>query len=237
VCDFIWPRRAAQVWSAIVLGRELGSAARLAVENERLQAEVRAQLGGLRRSRLRITTRGDEERRRLERNLHDGAQQRLLVLGYELRLARAAAAAEGDDGLAAQRAAVVDAAQAALEELRQLAHGIYPAVLTEAGLAAALEMLADEAPVVVELVPLPAERFDVAVEAALYAAVREAVDDAARRGATEVRVSLKGRVRLTVEDDASPRQEPLVHVADRVGALGGETTFGPNSLTAEIPRE
>jgi signal transduction histidine kinase len=217
--------------------RELGSAARLAVENERLQAEVRAQLGALRRSRLRITTRGDAERRRLERNLHDGAQQRLLALGYDLRLARAAAAAEGDDRLAAELAAAAEEAQAALAELRQLAHGIYPAVLTEAGLPIALETLAEEAPLAVELGPALAERFGADVEAALYAAARDAIDDAGRRGATWVRVALDGRVRLTVEDDGSPRPAPLVHVADRVGALGGETTFGAMSLEAEIPCE
>jgi signal transduction histidine kinase len=216
---------------------ELGSAARLAVENERLQAEVRAQLGALRRSRLRITTRADAERRHLERNLHDGAQQRLLALGYDLRLARAAAAAEGDDELAAELATAVDEAQSALEELRQLAHGIYPAVLTEAGLATALETLADDAPLAVELAPLPAERHGTAIEAAVYAAVREAIDDAARRGGTCIRVALEGRIRLTVEDDGSPRPAPLVHVADRVGALGGETAFGANSIEAEIPCE
>jgi len=215
--------------------RKLGSAARLAVENERLQAEVRAQLRALRRSRLRIITRGDAERRRLERDLHDGAQQRLLALGYDLRLARAAAAAEGDERLAAQLAAAVEEAQAALGELRQLAHGIYPAVLAEAGLAAALATLADEALVEVELGPVPAERFEPAVEAALYVAVREAIDDAARRGATWVHVALEGRVRLTVEDDGAPRPARLVHVADSIGALGGETAFGSTSLEAEIP--
>jgi signal transduction histidine kinase len=215
--------------------RELGSAARLAVENERLQAEVHAQIKALRDSRLRITTRGDAERRGLERDLHDGAQQRLLALGYDLRLAQAAAAREGDEQLAAELATAVEEAQAALEELRQLAHGIYPAVLVEAGLAAALGTLADEAPVAVELGPLPDGRFDTAVEAALYVAVREAIDEAARRGASWVRVGIEGRVRLSVEDDGAPRPAPLVHVADRIGALGGETAFGARSLEAEIP--
>src|SRR3954454_5936973 len=107
----------------------------------------------------------------------------------------------------------------ALEELRQLAHGIWPAVLTEAGLATALETLGDEASVAVELGPVPARRFGAAVEAALYATVREAIDDAARRGATWVRVELEGNVRLMVEDDGSPRPARLVHIADRVGAL------------------
>jgi signal transduction histidine kinase len=213
---------------------ELGSAARLALENERLQAEVSAQLEALRRSRMRITERGDAERRRLERDLHDGAQQRLLALSFDLRLARAAAEQEGDEPVAAALAGAVAEAQAALEELRELAHGIYPAILGEAGLAAALASLADDAPVPVEL-SLSGERYDAPLEAALYVAVREGVDDAARRGATWIRVTLNGRATLTVEDDGAPRSAPLVHVADRIGALGGETSFAANTLRAEIP--
>jgi len=216
------------------LERELGSAARLAIENERLQAEVRAQLEALRRSRMRVTERGDAERRRLERDLHDGAQQRLLALSFDLRLARAAAESDGDDRLAATLVAAIDEAQAALEELRELAHGIYPAVLTEAGLGTALATLADEAPLAVELTTTD-ERFDAPVEAALYVAAREAIDDAARRGATWASVNVAGRVTLAVEDDGAARSSPLVHVADRIGALGGETAFGANSLRAEVP--
>jgi signal transduction histidine kinase len=216
------------------LERELGSAARLAIENERLQAEVRAQLEALRRSRMRVTERGDAERRRLERDLHDGAQQRLLALSFDLRLARAAAENDGDERLTATLAAAIDQAQAALEELRELAHGIYPAILTEAGLGAALATLADEAPLAVELTTTD-ERFDAPVEAALYVAAREAIDDAARRGATWSSVDVAGRVTLTVEDDGAARSSPLVHVADRIGALGGGTTFGANSLRAEVP--
>jgi signal transduction histidine kinase len=216
------------------LERELGSAARLAIENERLQAEVRAQLEALRRSRMRVTERGDAERRRLERDLHDGAQHRLLALSFDLRLARAAAENDGDERLAATLAAAIDQAQAALEELRELAHGIYPAILTEAGLGAALATLAEEAPLAVELTTTD-ERFDAPVEAALYVAAREAIDDAARRGATWSSVEVAGRVTLTVEDDGAARSSPLVHVADRIGALGGGTTFGANSLRAEVP--
>jgi signal transduction histidine kinase len=216
------------------LDHELGSAARLAIENERLQAEVHAQLEALRRSRMRITERGESERRRLERDLHDGAQQRLLALSFDLRLARSAVETDGDERLARMLATAVDEAQAALEELRELAHGIYPAVLTEAGLSTALATLADEAPLPVELTAT-AERFDAPVEAALYVAVREAIDDAARRGATWVRVTVDGRVALSVEDDGVARSSTLVHVADRIGALGGETAFGSNSVRVEVP--
>src|SRR5439155_3673120 len=116
------------------LDREIGPAATLAIENERLQAEVLAQLEDLRASRARIVETGDAERLRLERDLHDGAQQRLLALSYDLRLARAAAEADGDAELVTLLATAGDEAQTALGELRELAHGIYPAILAEAGL-------------------------------------------------------------------------------------------------------
>ena len=113
--------------AAIVdLEREIGAAFRLALENERLQAEVLAQLHDLRASRTRIVETGDAERRRLERDLHDGAQQRLLALSYDLRVARAAAEAEGDIETASLLAEATGDTQAALGELRELAHGIYP---------------------------------------------------------------------------------------------------------------
>lgn len=209
---------------------ELGSAARLAVENERLQAEVRAQLEALRRSRMRITERGDAERRRLERDLHDGAQQRLLALFYDLRLARSSA----DGEVAAQLDAAAGQAQLALEELRQLAHGIYPAILAEAGLEPALASLADQAPLAVE-VDAPDRRFPDGVEAAVYVAVREAIDDAAARGATWIRVVVAGELELAIEDDGSPRTSTLVHVQDRIGALSGKVEVGKRTLKAAIP--
>ena len=114
------------------LARALGSAAKLSVENEALRAEAMAQLHALQASRARIVETADGARRRLERDLHDGAQQRLLALSYDLRLARAGA--DGDDTLVSTLDAAADEIEAALEELRELAHGIYPAILTEAGL-------------------------------------------------------------------------------------------------------
>jgi signal transduction histidine kinase len=220
--------------AAFPVSPQLGSAARLALENERLNAELRAQLEAMRRSRIRITERGDAERRRLERDLHDGAQQRMLALSFDLRLARAAAQGDEDERVVAVLDDAIAETQAALGELRELAHGIYPAILGEAGLAAAVAALADGAPLFVEL-QLSSERYDAQIEAALYVAVREAVEDAARRGAGWACVTLDGRARLIVEDDGNPRTEPLVHVADRVGALGGETVFGPNNLQAVVP--
>jgi signal transduction histidine kinase len=233
---------AAVLHDAALLGpsfeQDLGSAARLAVENERLQAEVRAQVVALRASHARVTERADSERRRLERNLHDGAQQSLLALSFDLRLARGEAEREGNDGLVGALSTAVDETLLALDELRELAHGIYPAVLAEAGLGRALETLADRAPVAVELTAVPEERFSSAIEAALYIAVQEAVDDAATRNASFVDVQIRADgtyVRLSVVDDGSPRSSRLIHVADRISALGGDTIVRARSLQAEVP--
>jgi signal transduction histidine kinase len=220
------------------LERELGSAARLAVENERLQAEVFAQLQDLRSSRTRIVERGDTERRRLERDLHDGAQQRLLALSYDLRLAFAAAQQGGDREVTTLLNSATDEAQAALAELRELAHGIHPAILAEAGLAPALATLADEAPLPVELGELPVDRYAPAIETAAYLAIAEAIDDAARRNATFIVVEaarVADRLVVTARDDGAARESALGHLADRIGALGGFVDIGPPTLRAEIP--
>jgi signal transduction histidine kinase len=220
------------------LEREISPAARLAVENERLQAEVLAELEDLRLSRTRIVERADQERRRLERNLHDGAQQRLLALSYDLRLARASAEAEGDAELKEPLDSAISDVQAALEELRGLAHGIYPAILAEGGLAEALEALADEAPLLVELSVVSAERHHASVEAVAYFAVAETITDAAARAATEVHVGIRHadeRLLVAVDDDGRQGRTSLEHVADRVGALGGSVDVEPNTLRASIP--
>jgi signal transduction histidine kinase len=220
------------------LVQEVLSAARIAIENERLQAEVRAQLEDLRASRARIVDAADAERRRLERDLHDGAQQRLLALCYDLHVARATAARQGDPRLTSILDAAGERAQTALAQLRELAHGIYPAVLAEAGLASALETLADEAPLPVELGQLPAERYPGPVEAAAYLTVARAIEDAAGRGATFVAAAAapeSGRLVVDAADDGAPRTAELIDLADRVGAIGGTLTAEPNRLRAEIP--
>jgi signal transduction histidine kinase len=222
------------------LEREIGSAARLAIDNERLQAEVLAQLGELRSSRARIVEAGDAERRRLERNLHDGAQQRLLAVSYDLRVAHAAAESDGDHALGALARRATAEVDGALNELRELADGIYPAILTEAGLATAIATLADVAPVPVELGALTPDRHPVAVERTAYYAIEAAIHDAAARGATLTSVGASrsgGLLVVTVEDDGEERQTRLVHVADRIGALGGTAHVGPTSLRAELPCE
>jgi signal transduction histidine kinase len=220
------------------LERELGAAVRLALENERLQAEVLAQLDQLRASRVRIVETGDAERRRLERDLHDGAQQRLLALSYDLRLARAQAQADGDTQTGSLLSQATDQAQAALGELRELAHGIYPAILAEAGLAAALATLADAAPLPVEIRDAAEGRYPVGVETAAYLVVTEALDDAAGRGASHTTVSLvrhEGRLVVTVEDDGFRRTAAMVQLADQVGALDGRLAVEPTRLHAELP--
>jgi signal transduction histidine kinase len=222
------------------LEREIGYAARLAVDNERLQAEVLAQLEDLRASRARVVETGDAERRRLERDLHDGAQQRLLALSYDLRLARAAAEADGGRELTTLLASAGDDAQAALGELRELAHGIYPAILAEAGLAPALATLADKAPLPVELGEVPSERYSTPVETAAYLTVTDAISNAVERKATVVAVNLAREDKqlvVQIKDDAAGDGSELVHLADRVGALGGSLEVGPHSLRAEIPCE
>ena len=175
------------------LERELGPAIRLGLENERLQAEVLFQLGELRASRARIVETGDAERRRLERNLHDGAQQRLLALSYDIRLAHASAEAESDDRARLLLAQALADVQAGLGELRELAHGIYPAILTEAGLAPALATLADSASIPVEFDDAVQGRYPEVVETAAYLMVAEAIEDAAGRGAGYAAVTVAHR--------------------------------------------
>jgi signal transduction histidine kinase len=158
----------------------VGAAVRLAVENERLTAEVRAQLGDVRASRSRIVEASDAERRRVERNLHDGAQQRLVALSLALRRARTQLPVDAGPELGSTLEAASDQLRAALAELRALARGIRPAILTEAGLGPALRALAREStvPVTVRL-DLPD---DVAepVAVAAYFVVAEALANVAK---------------------------------------------------------
>jgi signal transduction histidine kinase len=210
------------------LQRELGSAARLAIENERLRAEVLLRLHDLRASRARIVETADAERRRLERDLHDGAQQQLLALSYDLR--RAMSQADGE--LASVLRSGVEEAQAALEELRELAHGIHPAILSEAGLDAALRTLAESARVPVEIVSCTLQRLPRAAEAAAYAVAVEALERTGEDGLT-LRAARHGD-KLVVEAEGRD-VAPTIHLADRLGALGGTVAATPQGLRAEIP--
>lgn len=220
------------------LESHLGPAIVLGLENERLQAELLVQLDELRASRARIVETADAERRRLERDLHDGAQQRLLALSYDIRLARASAEAAGDATARTALATAAEETQGALEELRNLAHGIYPAVLAEAGIVPALASLADTAPFPVEILRADARRCPAPAEAAAYFTVTEAVADAAGRGAGRATVTVvheDGRLVVTVEDDGAVRGASLAAMSDRVGALGGSLLIQPTVCRAEIP--
>jgi signal transduction histidine kinase len=220
------------------LERAIGAAVRLALENERLQAEMLAHLDQLRASRIRIVETGDAERRQLERDLHDGAQQRLLALSYDLRLARAQTQADDDAPTGSLLTEATGEAQAALSELRALAHGIYPVILAEAGLAPAVATLAETAALPVEILDLVEGRFAPAVETVAYLLVAEGIDDAAHRDAGHVTVDIVQNgewLMVTVEDDGINRTSELVQLADRVGALDGRLMVEPTRLRAELP--
>jgi signal transduction histidine kinase len=222
------------------LAEQVAAATRLALENERLQAEAQAQLESLRASRRRIVSAGDAERRRLGRDLHDGAQQRLVTLSLALRLARTRLGPDPDPALA-QRVDEADTGlRAALADLRELAQGIFPAMLAEDGLPAAVEALAEEVPIPFEITVLPQERFDPSVEAVAYFVVSET----ARQGTgSMLKVSAAHRNgHLVVEIERHGTPDKIIDLEDRVGTLGGSVTIVPGpdgraTIRAEIPCE
>jgi PAS domain S-box-containing protein len=192
--------------------------------------ERKAQEAELRASRSRIVEAADDARMRLERNLHDGAQQRLVSLSLALRLAQARLR-EDPDGAEQLLGGASDELQQALGELRELARGIHPAVLTDRGLPAALEALASRTPLPVELSADLDERLPGPVEAAAYYVVAEALTNVAKyaeASSVEVRAQRQnGRVVVEVEDDGVGGADPargsgLRGLADRVEALEGE---------------
>ena len=229
------------------LVRAAGAAARMALENARLQAELRAQLEEVRASRARIVEAGDAERRRLERDLHDGAQQRLLGIRLALRLARGELEKGGRAVDELLTEAESELAQT-LDELRALARGIHPAVLTEEGLGPAVETLARRASVPVQIDRLPVDRLPSAVEAAAYFVTAEALANVAKHArASGVRISMRhadGSLFIDISDDgiggADSAGSGLIGLRDRVEALNGrlrvEGSPGRGTrLRAEIP--
>ncbi len=225
-----------------------GAAAGLALENERLHAELRARVDELERSRERLIEVGLAERRKLERNLHDGAQQRLVALALSLRLARDRLTRDPDGAreLLGEAMTELDSATA---ELRELARGIHPAVLSDRGLPAALRALAGRVPLDVELVETPEERLPPRVEIASYYVVAEALTNVARYAQAtnaEVRVTrLNGSVKVEVSDDGVGGADPahgsgLRGLAARVAALDGRLEVhsppgGGTTISALIP--
>jgi signal transduction histidine kinase len=208
----------------------VAAAVRLAVDNERLTAEVQAQLAAVQASRARIVEASDAERRRVERDLHDGAQQRLVALSLALRRAQSQLPEDAAPELSETLAAASDQLKTALAELRDLARGIHPAILTEAGLGPALRALARESTVPVELhVDLPSEP-EAPVAAAAYFVAAEALTNVAKYAeATRIELTAAatdGTLRVEVADDGRGGADPgagsgLRGLDDRVAALGG----------------
>jgi signal transduction histidine kinase len=206
--------------------------------------EYRARVATLRDQRQRIIAAADAERRRIERDLHDGAQQRLVALATMLSLAEARF--KTDPERAAELVARArEEAELAVKDLRDLAHGIHPAVLSDLGLRAAIEALAARAPVPVEIANVPSEPLPAAVEAAAYFVTAEALTNVAKYArASECVVCLTledERLRVEVRDDGVGGADPatgsgLLGLRDRVEALDGslEVDSPPGEGTAVI---
>jgi hypothetical protein len=216
------------------LADEIERCVRLGLEHERLQGELQCQLEHLRRSRSDVAAAGEAERRLLERDLHDGAQQRLVAVAFALGIARRRVRADQVGPLETAQREV----QAALAELRDLAHGLYPVALAEAGLAAAIESLGDRR-LGLHARSVTPGRFPPAVEETAYFAIARLAEDWSPK---PVALSAtRDRERLTI--DLSTRARPpvdLVAIEDRVGALGGsvvvlEPAPGSTRVTVELP--
>jgi signal transduction histidine kinase len=235
-------------YDASAVDRELaeaaGAEATPELENAGLRAAVALQLTEVRESRARIAAAQLTERRRIERDLHDGAQQRLLALALQLQ----AALVNGDAGrLRAEVAAGVGEIRTAVAELRELANGLHPAVLSDSGLAAALDELAARLPLRVELDATDV-RFPAPIESTAWFIACEAISNAVKHsGADRIEVDVQARdglLTLRVADDgcggADPDGTGLRGIADRAEALGGRLTVsardgGGTTVTAEMP--
>jgi len=211
---------------------EVVAAARLGLEHERLQADARAQLDGLRAARRRIVEAGNARRKQLERDLHDGAQQHLIALSIGLRFVDPGPDIEVwmNDAAAELRLAV--------DDLREVAHGIYPTVLGDEGFAAAIDALAESSPAQLTIEDMVEERFAPAIEIAAYHVVADVVRGGA--GPFRIRARHAGDL-LTVEINAAAIPEEIVEdLADRVGAVDGAAVAVRDPglaaiLSAEIP--
>ena len=223
------------------------AAAALAIENARLHAELQARLEELRGSRARIVEASSKERQRLERNLHDGAQQRLIALSLELSLLEEQLGADPD--ATARLGSARQEIAASLEELREVAHGLHPAVVSGHGLEVALEQLTAHAAVPVHLTVNIGSRLPEALEVAAYYLVSESLANVGKyadASSASVEVTRRGRdVVVEVVDDGvggadENRGSGLRGLADRVEALGGRLRVwspvgGGTRVRAEIP--
>jgi signal transduction histidine kinase len=229
------------------LVRAVGAAAGMAIANERLRAEVRAQLEEVRASRQRIVEAGDRERRRVERDLHDGAQQRLVTVSLSLGMLSGHGPHDPETDRALAEAS--SELRRALEELRELARGIHPAVLTEDGLEAAVESLADRSRCPVSLTADLGHELPPPIAATAYFVVSEALANVAKYAHAErVWIELhcrSGCLRVEVRDDGVGGADPqagsgIRGLQDRVAAVGGtiaiESPVGAGTrIVVEIP--
>jgi signal transduction histidine kinase len=221
--------------------------AALVLENERLAAEVRSQLAEVRASRGRIVAAADGERIRIERNLHDGAQQRLVTLSVSLGLE----AARADPAAAEALSRAQDEVEQAIAELRELARGIHPTLLRDEGLQAAVEALARRAPLPVTVESTVADRLPDPVELAAYFVVSEALTNVAKHAsAMQASVLLErepGLLRVTVADDGAGGAQMaagsgLAGLRDRLDALDATLAIRSRpgqgtTIRAELPCE
>lgn len=218
--------------------QEVIRAARLSVENERVRAETKTQLADLRASRARIVDSGTRARRRLERDLHDGAQQRLVTLSMAVSLVRLRLGDDRNNPSPSALNEAEDALREALAELREIAHGIYPAELAD-GLAPGLAALAEDAAIAIQLLAIPEIRFEPQYEAAAYFLIIEAIF---RPGVTRAWVNVEcGAGRLLIDVDTNgPPPISSATLEDQAGAMNGIVTIVPLPsdlirIHAEIP--
>ena len=226
------------------LVRDLAGQAGLLLRNARLTAELLDRVEELRASRQRLVTAQDEERRRIERDLHDGAQQQLVALKVQLGVARTLADREGASQAAQLITELVDVTSETLDTIRDLARGIYPPLLAAEGLPAALRTQAAKAPLPVEVKDQGVGRHSQAVESAVYFCCLEAMQNAAKyAGGSAVEVQVReadGELSFAVRDNGAgfdpattPRGAGLQNMADRLDAVGGTllVTSEPGSGT------
>ena len=218
------------------LVNDLAHEAGLALKNERLTAELSQRLEELTVSRQRLVTAQDTERRRIERNLHDGAQQELIALKLQLVVAQDMAASDPQQTQEMLQSLVTDVGHA-VETLRELARGIYPAVLADMGLAAALEAQARRSPLAVEVHADSIHRYPPEIEAAVYFCCLEALQNAIKHAhATTMVISVEesaGELRFTAADDGqgidvtrARSGSGIQNMADRMAALHGSLDLG-----------
>jgi signal transduction histidine kinase len=238
-----------EVWKGSHSLETLNAAAHLVRDNQRLTAELAEQLAEVQASRARIVSASDAERRRLERDLHDGAQQRLVALVLGLRMAQRRLTPDTDPAIRALLSTTVTELLATVTELRELAAGIRPAILSEAGPVIAVRALLERTPIEVDFPATDIPRLDATTEATVYFVVTEALTNTLKyAGADKVRIDFHlddGRLHVDVTDNGSGGADigggsGLHNLRDRVRALNGELTvqsaFGSGTtVSASIP--